>query len=202
MARTPKTGEDRREQLIQAALVVFARKGFAEATNKDIAEEAGITPGLIYHYFKSKHDLLRAAIEEYSPRQLLRSLPPEMLELPIADLLGQVASRILTLAEGEDFLRLIRVYLPEVIRNPAVAPSGISTIQEVVRFLEKALATSIEKGEIRAVDPALTAQLFLGTIMDIVLRRQIMRDPLALRYTQEQIVENIVTTALSGLTPR
>ncbi len=199
MARTAKTVEDRRGQIIQAALRVFARKGFAEATNKDIAQEAGITPGLIYHYFKSKHDLLRAAIEEFSPRQLLRSMPPELLELPIADLLRQVAGQILALAEGEDFQRLMRVYLPEVIRNPEVAPSGISTIQEVVRFLEKALARSMAKGEIRKVDPALTAQLFLGTIMDIVLRRQIMRDPLALRYSQAQIVESIVNTALEGL---
>jgi AcrR family transcriptional regulator len=47
MPRTPKVVEDRREQIIDAAMRVFAQKGFSGATNKDIAHEAGITPGLI-----------------------------------------------------------------------------------------------------------------------------------------------------------
>jgi AcrR family transcriptional regulator len=58
MARTPKMTEDRREQIIDAALQVFAKIGFARATNSEIAREAGnMTPGLIYYYFKSKEDL-------------------------------------------------------------------------------------------------------------------------------------------------
>ncbi len=58
MARTPKMTEDRREQIIDAALRVFAEKGFARATNSEIAREAGnMTPGLIYYYFKRKEDL-------------------------------------------------------------------------------------------------------------------------------------------------
>ena len=44
MARTPKVVEDRREQIVQAAMRVFARKGFMRSINKDIAAEAGITP--------------------------------------------------------------------------------------------------------------------------------------------------------------
>ena len=54
MPRTVKTVENRREQIMESALRVFAKKGFTGASNKDIAREAGITPGLIYHYFESK----------------------------------------------------------------------------------------------------------------------------------------------------
>ncbi|MBV8695756.1 MAG: TetR family transcriptional regulator, partial [Ktedonobacteraceae bacterium] len=46
MARTPRVVEDRREQIIDAAMRVFSQKGFTRATNKDIAHEAGITAGL------------------------------------------------------------------------------------------------------------------------------------------------------------
>ena len=67
MARTPKVVEDRREQIIDAAMRIFAQKGFARATNKDVAQEAGITPGLIYHYFENKEALLMAVIEGRSP---------------------------------------------------------------------------------------------------------------------------------------
>jgi len=63
MARTPKVVEDRREQIIDAAMRVFAQKGYSKATNKDIAREAGITTGLIYYYFDSKEALLKAILE-------------------------------------------------------------------------------------------------------------------------------------------
>ncbi len=74
MARTVKTVEDRREQIMEAALAVFAKKGFARASNKDIAREAGITPGLIYHYFESKEALQKAIFEERSPQRIIRSI--------------------------------------------------------------------------------------------------------------------------------
>jgi len=62
MARTPKVVEDRREQIMEAAMRVFAQKGYMRATNKDVAQEAGITTGLIYHYFDSKEALLKALV--------------------------------------------------------------------------------------------------------------------------------------------
>ena len=59
---------DRRRQILDAALEVFGTKGFYQATNKDIAEAAGgISPGLIYWYFKDKQDLLFAVIRDRPP---------------------------------------------------------------------------------------------------------------------------------------
>ena len=81
MARTPKGVGDRRDQIIDVAMRIFAQKGFIKATNKDIAREAGITPGLIYYYFESKGALLKAIIETRSPAQLMTTLPPQAFEL-------------------------------------------------------------------------------------------------------------------------
>ncbi|MGN7381821.1 TetR/AcrR family transcriptional regulator [Paenibacillus sp. SAFN-117] len=55
-----------KNKLIDAALRTFSRKGFKESTTKDIAKEAGVTDGLIYHYFQSKEDLLWAIFEKYT----------------------------------------------------------------------------------------------------------------------------------------
>lgn len=54
----PKTNV--RKQLIDAAYAVFVDKGFTDASIRDIAKEAGITPGLIYYYFKTKDEILIA----------------------------------------------------------------------------------------------------------------------------------------------
>src|SRR6516162_7839143 len=103
MPRTPKVVEDRREQIIDAAMRVFAQKGYARATNRDVAHEAGITTGLIYYYFKSKEDLLRAALEERSPLQIVAQVTPEMLEQPPEVLLPVLFQRLLSIVEGDQF---------------------------------------------------------------------------------------------------
>ncbi len=98
MARTPKVVEDRREQIIDAAMRVFSQKGFTEATNKDIAREASITPGLIYYYFESKEKLLEAVIERRSPLRLVTSPPPQILTMPAEMFLRLLILQVLGIA--------------------------------------------------------------------------------------------------------
>jgi AcrR family transcriptional regulator len=62
LASLPTEGPDRRAQIIDAATEVIANRGYAHASLKDIADAAGVTPALIYHYFDSKEDLLLAAM--------------------------------------------------------------------------------------------------------------------------------------------
>ncbi len=202
MPRTPKVVEDRREQILDAALHVFAQKGFSRATNKDIAHEAGITPGLIYHYFESKEALLQAIIEGRSPLALVRSLPPEVLSLPPEQFLRFMLPKVLAIVEGESFVPLIRMLLPEMLHNPNISPLGFHVLQQVAGMLEGYFAQKMESGELRQTDACLTAQTLIGSLMGFVLRRQIMRDPSVLSYTHAQITEALIEVVLKGLLPR
>lgn len=202
MARTPGVVEDRREQILDAAMQVFAQKGFSRATNKDIAREAGITPGLIYHYFDSKETLLRAVIETRSPLALVHSLPQEVFDLPVEDFLRLLLQRMLALVESEQFVQLIRVLLPELLHNPNITPISASAFQQITSIIEGYLQRKMEQQEIQSMDARLITQILIGSVMGTILRRQIMRDPSALHYTHTEIVETIITTTLSGLIPR
>lgn len=201
MARTPKVVEDRREQIIDAAMHVFSQKGFARATNKDIALEAGITPGLIYHYFESKEALLQAIVEGRSPLRLISSLSPVMLEQPPAVFLRFLARQVLVIAEDEKFVQFIRVFLPEVLHNPKISPIGYGAVQQALHFLELYISTKVARGDLRSVEPALVAQIFMSSVIGFVFRRQVLQDASAARYTQEQIADFIVDTMLKGLYP-
>ena len=64
MATKSAALEDKRQQLLGAAVRVFARKGFHASRVGDIAEEAGVAHGLLYHYFKSKDQVLEAVFHE------------------------------------------------------------------------------------------------------------------------------------------
>src|SRR6266567_4493240 len=199
MARTPKVVEDRREQIIDAAMHVFSEKGFTKATNKDVAHEAGITSGLIYYYFESKEKLLEAMVESRSPIRLLTSLTPQVLAMPPEAFLRFIIRQILSIIEGENLMRVMR---PEIVHNPEMTPMVAGFIQRVMGFLTSYLESKMEAGELRRSDASLAAQVFLGSVMGFVLRRHIIRDPLALQYTPEQIADAIVDTLFSGIAPR
>src|SRR5436309_6245839 len=82
-SRDEQDFELRRQQIIDGALEVFAEKGFEKATNKDIAEAAGVgSPGLIYHYFKDKSDLFRQVLEQRAPVLQLLNRSEAMMDMP------------------------------------------------------------------------------------------------------------------------
>lgn len=83
MRRTKKEAEITRQQLLDAALKLFVRKGYAAARLSEIAREVGVTSGAIYWHFGSKQELLIALIEqEVGPyftiitETLLADMPP------------------------------------------------------------------------------------------------------------------------------
>ncbi|MFQ5408740.1 MAG: TetR/AcrR family transcriptional regulator, partial [Anaerolineales bacterium] len=64
MSPRPDATALRRPQIIEAAITVYRKRGFAKARMDDIAEEAGVSKGLLYRYFKSKDDLTLAILTE------------------------------------------------------------------------------------------------------------------------------------------
>ncbi|MCP4140195.1 MAG: TetR/AcrR family transcriptional regulator [Chloroflexi bacterium] len=64
MVRTVKKPEERRQEIIAAAVKLFGSKGYEKTTMTNVMDTVGIAKGTIYHYFKSKEDLLEAVIEQ------------------------------------------------------------------------------------------------------------------------------------------
>lgn len=64
-AETPGTADQRRAQMLHAALVVISERGYADTRIADVAERAGVSPALVIYYFKTKDQLLTEAIRFY-----------------------------------------------------------------------------------------------------------------------------------------
>jgi len=203
MPRTPDTGEDRREQIIDAAMRVFAQKGFSRATNRDVAREAGITAGLIYYYFESKEALLKTLLEERSPLQLTTQVTPQMLQQPPEVFFRMLVGRVLAIVEGEQFVAMLRVLLPEVLHNPEMAPFLSGFLQRVLGFLGNYLRAQIALGTLRPdINLDVVSQMLMGTLMTFVLRRQILHDPHVMHYSQAELASMIIETILQGIRAR
>jgi AcrR family transcriptional regulator len=203
MPRTPDTGEDRREQIIDAAIRVFAQKGFSRATNRDVAREAGITAGLIYYYFENKQALFKALLEERSPLQLTAQVTPQMLQQPPEVFLPMLIGRVLAIVEGEQFVAMLRVVLPEVLHHPEIAPFMSGLLQRVLGFLSSYLNAQIARDTVRAdMQLDVVSQMLMGTLMTFVMRRQLLRDPHVLHYSHRELASLIVDTILQGIKAR
>jgi len=193
--------EDRRQQIISGALAVFSEKGFEKATNKDIAQAAGIgSPGLIYHYFKDKADLFREVVENRSPiLQMMNSGDP-MLDRPPEEVLAVFGRGFLAALSDDEGLALFRLVLGEALRRPHVAEMlndlGPS---RAFAFLTRYLAAQMDASVLRRTDPGAATRCFIGPLIMYVLSREVFPQADSPTLAPEQMVAVTVETFLRGM---
>jgi TetR/AcrR family transcriptional regulator, fatty acid metabolism regulator protein len=166
MAKAPTL--DKRRVILDAAIRVFARQGFHRTRVSDIADEAGVAYGLVYHYFKSKDQVLN---ELFSERWslLLAAIEEADREQPSAqDKLAAVASFIVDSYRHDP--DLMKVIVVEVTR--AANSFGRTHLPEINRAYEmiaKIVADAQSEGTFRAdIDPLFASMWFYGAIEQLL----------------------------------
>jgi TetR/AcrR family fatty acid metabolism transcriptional regulator len=157
---------DRRRQILAAAVKVFAEKGFHASRVGDIAEEAGIAYGLVYHYYESKEDLLETIFRTTWTEMLARVREVEEAGVPAAEAVRQVTALLLrTWRRDPD---LVRVLVREVTRNQHVQQE-IEEITQAMEALERIIRRGQESGEFRTeLDSRLSAVVFYGALEEVL----------------------------------
>src|SRR5215831_10825567 len=108
--------EDKRRLILEAAVHVFARKGYHTSRVSDIAEEAGVAHGLLYHYFRSKDEVLESIFKETWADIIAATRMVEETDEPARERLAGIA-KILLRAWRRD-PDLVRVVVREIVRSP------------------------------------------------------------------------------------
>jgi AcrR family transcriptional regulator len=169
--RRAAQARERRAQLLDAALALFAEQGFERATIKDLSEAAGVTQGLVYHYFRGKDELLFAVLERQSFLPELRRLLAVAPDRPAAEVLREIAAGFAALlAEREPLMRIVA---RESQTNPRVAAVLQRVIEEAVGLLAGYLDARIRAGELRPHHPRVTAR----TLFYLVVMLRLTRTP-------------------------
>lgn len=195
--------EARRQRIIDGALHVFARKGFEQATNREIAAAAGIgSPGLIYHYFQDKSDLLRQVLEQRMPLLQLLTHPEELMSLSPAAALARFGRAYLQVMESPTSVAVMRVIVGEAIRRPQVARIvGEIGPNRAFRFLADYLRRQMDAGMLRRADPGVAARCFMGPLVLFVLSREVLEQPDALSMDAETVLATTLEVFLRGMQP-
>jgi TetR/AcrR family fatty acid metabolism transcriptional regulator len=199
MAKAPPV--DKRRQILDAAIRVFARQGFHATRVSDIADEAGVAYGLVYHYFRSKDEVLNELfVERWS---LLLSAIEE------TDRTGGTPRQKLAAVAGfiVDSYRhdpeLMKVIIVEVTR--AANSFGRTHLPEIRRAYES-IAKIVEDGQKENafrddVAPMFASMSFYGAIEQL-LSGWIFDVIPASDTDFDQAKELVVTTICDGLEPR
>jgi AcrR family transcriptional regulator len=203
-ARWRRRKDARPQEILEAALSVFADKGFAAARMDEIAERARVSKGTIYLYFESKEAVFRALIQETLVKRV-----SDMAALirdyrgPVAPLLREMLLRFghfvstsdlvvlpkMVIAEAGNFPDLARIYREEVVERGLTLFGGL-------------LQSGMDRGEFRKVPVQHAVRLCFAPLLLAAMWRTTFapldREP----YDYAGLMDAHVTTLLRGLQPK
>lgn len=170
MGRTELAAE-RKQQILEAAVGCFARKGFHAATMPEICAAAELSPGTVYRYFRSKEELIEALVEADRAESL--ALIEAMARTP--HLAHAIALAVDAALEAMDDPEAAAIYLEvgaEAARNPRIATIVRRHDESINNALAALLTRSQERGEVSPhLEPRLMAEMINALIDGVISRK-------------------------------
>jgi AcrR family transcriptional regulator len=188
--------EEKRKTLLDAAVRVFARTGYHGSRVGDIAEEAGVAHGLLYHYFASKEEVLQTIFRENWGELIARFRAVEAADEPAGEKLEGIAKILLRTWRNDP--DLVTVMVREVARSPQLE-SQVVEVREAFAIVQRVVEQGQRDGAFRAdVDARLASWILYGGLEE-VLTGWVMGGLPADAAEVERAERTAVELALGGL---
>lgn len=198
-----RRADARPDEVLDAAIALFAEKGYAATTVQEIATRAGLSKGAVYLYFPSKAAVLEGLVERAISPVAQTALgqianfsgDPRPL---IAQALKAFAQRL----RDPDLLAVPRIVIHEAVAAPEIAQMyRRAVLDKAVPALTALIAKGVEGGFVRKVDPEMTVRSIVGPILAHVLMDEIfdLRPEGGLQL--ERLIDNHLAILLAGLAP-
>ncbi len=163
-----KVTPDRRRAILDAAVRVFARQGFHACRVSDIADEAGVAYGLLYHYFPSKEEVLNTLfLERWGVMlEMIREVDRE--PRPVREKLDAIASFIVDSYRHDP--DLMKVIIVEVTRAAnSFGQTHLGQIREAYRLIGEIVTKAQREGVFKdEIDAEFAAMTFYGAIEQVL----------------------------------
>ncbi|MFL5898978.1 MAG: TetR/AcrR family transcriptional regulator [Solirubrobacterales bacterium] len=162
------TAADKRRIILDAAVRVFARQGFNGCRVSDIADEAGVAYGLVYHYFRSKDEVLDTLFLERWNVLLEAIRETDRQDISPREKLHQIASFIVDSYRHDP--ELMKVIIVEVTRAAnSFGQTHLGKIREAYELIADIVAKAQEEGAFKdTITPQFAAMAFYGAIEQVL----------------------------------
>jgi len=185
---------DKRDRIIEAAIVVFHEHGYERARIADITDSLGIGKGTLYLYFHSKKDLLLQCLGY--PDEVIGDLEEE-LGLRGGDFFSNLRARMQRVDQYSWFSPLIDLTrVSEHSPDPEVSSKAKASSRFGVTRLARDLAKAIQDGRVRDIDPELAVCAYLGMLDNV--RRRVLADD---RYSVAEGEDFVIEAMTAWLSP-
>jgi AcrR family transcriptional regulator len=192
-------GDERRRVIIDAALALFARKGFRGTTTKEIAEAAGCSEATIFKYFTSKDELYSAILKVKSAiEETLAKATEAAAKGDDAGVFRAVGLEALTRTEQDP--SLMRLLLYSALEGHELSHFFFeSKVRHLHEFLSNYIEQRVTDGVFRPVNPLLAARGFVGMVVHYLLIHEIFGVKRSVGILPEEVVETFVTLFVTGI---
>jgi len=190
----------RRRRILAAAAQVFAEKGYASTTTKELADAADVAEGTLYNYFKNK-------------REILLAIAGEMMESPLANVLQELegqddrtlmislVKRALDIAaEQLSFGRA--VYAEAWVDQTILQEFVVARFAPIFRQLQAFIENRIAAGVFRPFDPVLGARLTMGLFSSLLVPAYVGFAPFPPEEERQMLAETVIDLLLDGIRTR
>jgi TetR/AcrR family transcriptional regulator, fatty acid metabolism regulator protein len=185
--------DDKRQRILAAAARVFARHGYEASPVGDVAKEAGVAYGLVYHYFGSKDALLEAVFREQWGRLLAAVALAEETGETAPEQLALVVK--IVLRTWRDDPDLVRLLVREITRSPHIQDE-LDEIGQAFASLERIVHRGQDEGTFRReLDARLAAWMLYGALEEVLtgwVLGQLPDDADAVAAAEHEVIETIV----------
>lgn len=202
ISKKEKKTEERRKQILDAAIEVFSAKGFEAATIPDIANAAGLAAGTLYLYFSNKRELFVASIKNLIFTSNLLDLIGKIPTGNIEEVFKRVMLDRFQLIESQGSkISRMPTLMGEIIRDPELKELALKDfLHPFMKKMEMAYRMFSVTGEVRRVEPAVIVRTIGGAIVGFLILKILEGDTSPInKLDQEKVAGDIAQIILHGL---
>ena len=186
----------RREQIVEAATRVFAKKGFRRATTREVARAAGVSEGTIYNYFEDKDALLLAILDRFNETERRAADFEEGMAMEFPAFLEQYLRRRMSLIwENRE---VFRVVLSEILVNAELRERYLEhVVDPTMSIAEANFRSRMEQEEMRKTEAPLALRSVAGTVLGVLILGLLGDEELNSRW--EEVPDVLAGLLIHGL---
>lgn len=202
-SRRERRAAARRQQILDGAAQVFADKGFARATTKEIAQAADVSEGTIYNYFDSKEELLIGLMNRLGDVELRRmhftsNQLDQALKQDTHEFLRDVFRTRHSFVAGSK--PILRTVVSEMLINRDFSERYYEqTLLPYSGFLEQHLQARIESGELRPIEISLLVRFWSAVNIGLLVGLLTGDDLLETQWQSEDFIEALTDFVMYGI---
>ena len=187
-----------RNRIIDAALEIFAIRGFKGATTKDIAKRAKVNEVTLFRLFKSKKALFTAAVNERSPLAMIDKRVGFDKRRPVEECLFENIKTVLGVLRANKHLYMLM--LGETWRQMKAKSSTLAPpLDKALDYVAEFLQVQMDAGRLRKSDARVSAMVLMGSVQFYFMSTYVMGNEIPGGTDEDRTIRGIVELFLNGM---